>query len=339
MSARILALLELTDEAPEPDELAEYLTDPEPEVRRTALTVLSEATEDWAQGSIPLATALLDDSAEVRDTAADLLAELRELLVAGAEFEAALRRAASSPAPRARASAVANLWRHRLLSTTDARSHLSDDDETVRTEAVHALVSLGSDVSPVVDVSPGVDRTSGTDGASGTDGGLGADEALGVAARDDSALVRATVARGLGSIGDPRAAVVLTALTGDPNPKVTVAALAALAATGCPPEAATRAASFLSGAGGDGHPDWRVREAAATALSAAAPDTAAEHLLAAVDDTNLDVRKAAVRSLAQLAPVHPDVPAALRRAGEDPDADVRAYARQALTHYVTERQR
>ncbi|HZZ50916.1 MAG TPA: HEAT repeat domain-containing protein [Pseudonocardia sp.] len=321
MSARILALLELADEAPEPEELADYLTDPEPEVRRTALTVLSESTEDWAQGSIPLATALLDDSAEVRDTAADLLAELRELLVAGAEFAAALRRAAASPDPRARVAAVANLWRHRLLSTADARTYLSDDDETVRTEAVHALVSLGSDVSP------------------GADGPPGADEALGVAARDDSVLVRAAVARGLGSIGDPRGAAVLTALTGDPDPEVTVAALTALAATGCPPEAATRAASLLPGAGVDGHPNWRVREAAATALSAAAPETAAEYLLVAVDDTNLDVRKAAVRSLAQLAPAHPDVPAALRRAGEDPDADVRAYARQALTHYVTERQR
>jgi HEAT repeat protein len=309
MSARILALLELAEEVPEPEELAEFLTDAEPEVRRTALTVLSEATEDWSRGSVPLATALLDESPEVRTTAADLLAELRELLVPGPEFGAALRAAAESRDAGARAAAVANLWRHRLLTEADARGYLGDNDESVRSEAVHALVSLG------------------------------ADEALDEAAGDASALVRATVARGLGTLGDPRGAATLTALVDDPEPEVTVAAFTALAATGCPPSAAGRAASRLPGPAGAGHPNWRVREAAATALSAADAQVAAAGLLSATGDTNLDVRKAAVRSLAQLAPAHPDVPAALRRAGADPDADVRAYARQALTHYSEERQR
>jgi len=88
VSARILALLALADEAPEAEELAGYLTDPEPDVRRTALTVLSEATEDWAHGSTQVAAALLDPDPSVRATAVELLAELREVLVADEEFAA-----------------------------------------------------------------------------------------------------------------------------------------------------------------------------------------------------------------------------------------------------------
>jgi vesicle coat complex subunit len=142
MSARILALLALADEAPEAEELAEYLADPEPDVRRTALTVLSEATEDWAHGSTQVAAALLDPDPSVRATAVELLAELREVLVAGEEFTAALSQATTHPAPAVRAAAVGALWRHHRISAEEAERHLADSDAGVRAEAVHALVSL-----------------------------------------------------------------------------------------------------------------------------------------------------------------------------------------------------
>jgi HEAT repeat protein len=108
---------------------------------------------------------------------------------------------------------------------------------------------------------------------------------------------------------------------------VAAAAFTALAETGCPPHAAARAAQALE------QRDWQVRPAAAKALAAAPPELAAAPLTAATRDPNLDVRKAAVRSLGHLAPDDPEVPAALRTATEDPDADVRAYARQALRRY------
>ena len=57
-------------------------------------------------------------------------------------------------------------------------------------------------------------------------------------------------------------------------------------------------------------------------------------LLIAAGDAHLDVRRAAVRSLARWAD-RDDVAAALRAADGDPDADVRAYARQALARCVT----
>ncbi|HEY9418270.1 MAG TPA: HEAT repeat domain-containing protein, partial [Pseudonocardia sp.] len=76
-----------------------------------------------------------------------------------------------------------------------------------------------------------------------------------------------------------------------------------------------------------------LREAAAKALAAADPQRAVDPLLTALSDPNLDVRKAAVRALDRLAPTHPGVPAALRAAADDPDADVRGYARLALRRY------
>lgn len=49
----------------------------------------------------------------------------------------------------------------------------------------------------------------------------------------------------------------------------------------------------------------------------------------AARDGNLDVRRAAVRSLGRWAE-RAEVAAILRAAADDPDADVRAYARRAL---------
>jgi HEAT repeat protein len=316
-AARILTLLALADEGPEADELAEYLADPEPDVRRTALTVLSEATEDWASGSTQVAAALLDPDASVRRTAIELLAELREVLVADEEFTAALSQASTHADPAVRTAAVGALWRHHRIAGEEAERHLADPDPGVRAEAVHALVSLRA-------------LCSAHSYATGPVAYECAEQSvtpLGTAASDPSAQVRIAVAGGLGTLGNPSGASALTELATDPDTEVVAAAFIALAETGCPPPAAALATEALH------HRDWPVREAAAKALAAAPAELAAAPLTAATGDNNLDVRKAAVRSLGHLAPDHPEVTAALRAATGDPDADVRAYARQALLRY------
>ena len=327
MSARILALLALADEAPEADELAEYLADPEPDVRRTALTVLSEATEDWAHGSTQVAAALLDPDPSVRATAVELLAELREVLVAGEEFTAALGHATTHPEPAVRAAAVGALWRHHRIAAKEAECYLADPDAGVRAEAVHALVSLRALCFAHLYATGPVAYECAEQSATPLD----------TAAADSSAEVRIAVAGGLGTLADPRGTSTLSELATDPDTAVAAAAFTALAQTGCPPHAAALAGAALAtpglAAGALEQRDWQVREAAAKALAAAPAELAAEPLTAATRDANLDVRKAAVRSLGHLAPDHPEVPAALTIATEDPDADVRAYARQALRRY------
>ncbi|MET8868621.1 HEAT repeat domain-containing protein [Nonomuraea sp. NPDC004580] len=77
-------------------------------------------------------------------------------------------------------------------------------------------------------------------------------------------------------------------------------------------------------------PAWQVRAGAARCLAAADPALATEPLIAALSDPNLDVRKAAVLTLTTWS-TDEAVATALEGALQDPDADVRAYARHALT--------
>jgi HEAT repeat protein len=294
VSARIVALLALADEAPEIEELEPFLTDPDAEVRVTALNVLSESVEDWADGSPWIARSLLDPQPAVRVAGIELLAELREVLVPDDEFAAVLHEAAAHPDARVRAAALGALWRHRLL--TDADRHLADPVAEVRVEAVNGLVSLAA----LADL----DR----------------------AAADPDPGVRAAVARGLGTLGDPAGAGTLVDLAADPERPVVIAALTALGRTGCPDAAVPLATAALR------DPYWQVREAGVFALGGAEliASVIIDPLLAASTDDNIDVRKAAVRVLGERATALPGVAAALRRAADDPDADVRAYARMAL---------
>jgi HEAT repeat protein len=291
---RILALLELAEESPTTDELAEFLTDPDAGVRRTALTVLSEAAEDWAEPSAVFAAALLDPDAAVRRTAVDLLGELREVLVIGERFTRALREASRSEDAGVRVAAVGALWRHGLCGTEELSALLPDAVEAVRCEVVLGLVSLD------------------------------ALDALGEAAADPAPAVRLAVARGLGAVGDPRGATTLTLLAEDTDVLVRAAALSAMAHTGCAEQAAALAAAAL------GDPAWQVRQGAAAALSVADPHEAIAPLIAATRDTNLDVRKAAVRALGSRLPGRPEIRTALQAALADADADVRAFARMGL---------
>lgn len=296
---RILALLELADESPTTEELAEFLTDTDPDVRRTALTVLSEAAESWEEPSSVFAAALLDSEGTVRRTAIELLGELREVLVSGESFTRSLREACGHPEADVRAAAVGALWRHRLCGVEELTALLPDPDEAVRCEIVLGLVSLD------------------------------ALDALAGAAADPAAAVRLAVARGLAAVGDPRGAATLIDLARDADVLVRAAALAAMAHTGCTEHAAALARTALA------DPAWQIRQGAAAALAVADPGEAISPLIAATRDTNLDVRKAAVRALGGLAAGRPEVRAALEEAVTDVDADVRAFARMGLTESPT----
>jgi len=293
-SNRILILLEMADECPTEAELAGFLTDPDPAVRRTALSVLSEATEDWTTASPIFARALDDDDESVRAQAADLLRELREVLVAGPEFAESLRGAVRRKETGVRVAAVGALWRHRLSTVPELDTWLSDPTPEVRCEAVLGLVSLD------------------------------ALEVLGRAATDADAAVRLAAARGIAAVGDPRGTATLITLAGDPEVLVRAAALTSMSQTGCTVDAALIAEAALA------EPHWQVRQGAANALSAADPGRAGESLINATRDDNLDVRKAAVTALGAWLPARPELRAALEAAQHDADADVRAHARMSL---------
>ncbi|MCR3750327.1 fumarate reductase/succinate dehydrogenase flavoprotein subunit [Lentzea californiensis] len=137
------------------------------------------------------------------------------------------------------------------------------------------------------------------------------DGLLATAASDPSRELRVQVAKGITDIS------VLATLTGDDDPLVRAAALEAAERVGHPAPLNDLAAGLRD------DPAWEVRVGAAKAL------TDPELVIGLAGDTNLDVRKAAVRALARWLE-DPSVVLALKRATDDTDADVRAYARRAL---------
>ncbi|MET7918948.1 fumarate reductase/succinate dehydrogenase flavoprotein subunit [Streptomyces avermitilis] len=308
-SPRLLELLALAEEEADLATVAPYLADPEPAVRRTAVTVL---TETVPPGTGPaLATALADIHPAVRTTAAASLRELVETLTPEPALGEPLTRAVTHDDPVVRAAALDVLRALRMGDTGLFAAALGDAEAAVRIEAVRALVSVD------------------------------ADRPLLLAAADPSREVRVAVARALATLGSKHPAGpaapdsaddgVLTALdrlTGDTDVLVRAAAFEALAATGCPPRLTARAVAARSDAA------WQVRAGAATALSAAAADAAVPALAKSLADPNADVRKAAVLALVRHAesegPGSPDARAALATATTDSDADVRAYASRAL---------
>ncbi|MFG3075338.1 fumarate reductase/succinate dehydrogenase flavoprotein subunit [Streptomyces sp. NPDC048225] len=292
-SPRLLELLALAEHEPDLSVLRPYLSDPEPGVRRTAVTVL---TETVPAGTGPaLADALSDPDGEVRAAAAASLRELAETLTPEPALSEPLTEALAQADPVVRATALDLLRILRLGGTGTFAAALRDPDAPVRIEAVRGLVSLD------------------------------AAEALSPAAEDPSREVRVAVAKALGTLrAAPRPGTALDRLTEDPDVLVRGAALAALADTGCPAPLAARAVAALS------DPAWQVRAGAATALSAAASDTAVPVLTKALADRNADVRKAAVLALTRHTAGTEDARAALATVTDDTDADVRAYATRAL---------
>ncbi|RDI56029.1 fumarate reductase/succinate dehydrogenase flavoprotein subunit [Nocardia mexicana] len=143
--------------------------------------------------------------------------------------------------------------------------------------------------------------------------------ALTTAAHDENREVRVAAAHGLATIGRGGTETV-RALTSDRDPLVRAAALAALATLGDAGDTATLTAAL-------GDSAWQVRVGAARGWAALGP---ADALRAALADTHPDVRKATVLTLGTW-PGDAAAQAALRQALDDTDADVRAYARRALT--------
>ena len=283
-SPRIAEVLAI--EEPTIADLAPYLADSDPGVRRTAVATLTEHIPD---GYAPaLFTALDDADAAVRRTGAEGIRELVEVLPepAGAEPYLASRDTV------VRAAAVHLLAARRAGDAAQYRRALDDPDHRVRIEAVRALVSV-DDVAGVV-----------------------------AATRDESREVRIAAAAGLATLGGGRAAV--SALVADPDPLVRAAALAALGELGCGDgdlDAVERslgapawqvregAARALAGAAaetavprlaealGDAHLD--VRKAAVLSLTRWAGEPAARDALSiALKDGDADVRAYAHRALA-----------------------------------------
>ncbi|MEV6736200.1 fumarate reductase/succinate dehydrogenase flavoprotein subunit [Streptomyces sp. NPDC051104] len=302
-SPRLLDLLALAEEQPELTTLRPYLADPDPSMRRTAVTVL---TETAPPGTGPALAGLLSDAdADVRAAAAASLRELVETLPPEPALRDRLATAVSEPDPVVRAAALDVLRALRLGDADLFTEALADSDTTVRIEAVRALVSVDA-VAPLVRA----------------------------ATADPSREVRVALAKGLGTVdaagpgggGSTGADSVLSslaALTGDPDALVRAAAYGALAAVGCPPPLADRATAALS------DPAWQVRAGAAAALTAADPEVAVPTLAKALADRNADVRKAAVLALTRHTRTD-GARAALATATTDSDADVRAYAARAL---------
>jgi succinate dehydrogenase/fumarate reductase flavoprotein subunit/HEAT repeat protein len=284
-SPRIAAVLAL--EEPTVADLADFLTDRDAGVRRTAVTTLTEHTPDGYAAA--LLDALADADAAVRRAAADGARELVEVLPHPEAAHAFLTSADAA----VRAVSVYLLTARRAGDAYVYRRALDDIDHRVRIEAVRALVSI--------------------------------DDAAGVAtaAGDNSREVRVAVANGLATLGAGQDAVRV--LVADADPLVRAAALAALGELGCSErdlaaveqalqapawqvrEAAARA---LSGATAewavprlsqtlvDEHLD--VRKAAVLSLTrwAGSGVAARDALSVALKDDDADVRAYARRALA-----------------------------------------
>jgi len=287
---RLLELLRLAEEQPDVAQLRPYLADADPDVRRTAVTTLTESAPDGAADA--LVDALGDTDRTVRAAAVSGLRELADLLPA--MLGDALRGYAGSDDPQVRELVVELLRVTGSGIVHDFTAALADDDIPVRVAAVPGLVRLGAAV------------------------------ALAAGITDPAREVRVAVARGLGTISAPTSAPDLLRLAADPDPLVRAAALTAAAGIGCPGPLAAVAMTGLR------DPFWQVREAAATALAGAGATVAVRALLSVTNDDNLDVRRAAVRALTAWADRPDVAQALRAAAERDADADVRAYARRAL---------
>ncbi|MEV5833270.1 fumarate reductase/succinate dehydrogenase flavoprotein subunit [Nocardia sp. NPDC052112] len=253
------------------------------------VAALSVLTENTPDGFTSVLIGALDDTAASVRAAA--AASLRELVEVLPE-STGLADHLDSPDPVVRATVVGLLRALRAGSAAQFIAALTDSDHRVRIEAVRALVSLD-------------DR-----------------QAVSSAATDENREVRIAVAHGLSAIGGQGGQTART-LADDPDPLVRAAALAAFAnLVVAQDDTALLVSAFR-------HSAWQVRVGAARGLAGTDPDFGVTPLSDALRDPHLDVRKAAVLSLATW-PHSSAAHDALKLAIDDSDADVRAYARRAL---------
>ncbi|HET8992294.1 MAG TPA: fumarate reductase/succinate dehydrogenase flavoprotein subunit [Rhodococcus sp. (in: high G+C Gram-positive bacteria)] len=283
-SPQIVALLRLDE--PTVADLQVFLQSDDPQVRATAVSVLTENTPEGF--SVALIEALGDPGPAVRRTAAEGVRELVEVLPEVERIAAYLR----SADPLIRATAVDVLRSRHAGRREQFLEAVADPDHRVRVEAIRALVSL--------------------------------DEwkAVAEASADANREVRVVVAHGLATIGKGGAESV-RALAADTDPLVRAAALTAFASLGCGEQDAGTlvkglresawqvrqgaarglagadpdlAVDVLAGALEDVHLD--VRKAAVLSLMqwSATPE-ARDALTGALDDVDADVRAYARRAL------------------------------------------
>ncbi|MBW8803325.1 MAG: fumarate reductase/succinate dehydrogenase flavoprotein subunit [Catenulisporales bacterium] len=295
--ARILDLLALAEQEAGSGQLAGYLADPAPEVRRAVVSVLTENAPPEA-GQL-LTRLLADEDESVRRAAAAGLTELVEVLAPAPDLVTALTDSLRLPDPYVRAAVVDLLRALRAGDRSLFAAALQQDEKAkVRIAAVQALVSLDEA------------------------------EPLAVAVADPDRDVRIAAAKGLGTIGHPDSAEPLVRLARDSDHLVRAAALEA--AAGVMADDALAAAAFESA----GDPAWQVRKGAALAIGGLAPGSrfgpaVPEALIALLRDGHADVRRAAVLGLT-VRSGRSDVDQALAEAADDSDADVRAYARRLI---------
>jgi succinate dehydrogenase/fumarate reductase flavoprotein subunit/HEAT repeat protein len=149
---------------------------------------------------------------------------------------------------------------------------------------------------------------------------LNASDLIARARGDSTREVRVAVAAGLGAVGE--GADVLAELATDLDALVRAAAFQAAAQLESPPPLDSLAVTAITDQA------WQVRKGAAHALGTAEWTLAERPLLQALKDTHADVRKAAVQALERWAS---QVSTELEAVFDDEDADVRAYARKALS--------
>ncbi|MEV6333683.1 fumarate reductase/succinate dehydrogenase flavoprotein subunit [Nocardia vinacea] len=253
------------------------------------VATLSVLTENTPEGFTSVLIDALDDDAASVRAAA--AASLRELVEVLPDSTGLADRL-DSPDPVVRATVVDLLRALRAGTAARFVVALTDSDHRVRIEAVRALVSLDDW------------------------------QAVSSAATDENREVRIAVAHGLSAIGG-QGTETARALAEDPDPLVRAAALAAFANLGVAQDDTALLVRALA------HSAWQVRVGAARGLAGADPDFGVPPLSEALRDPHLDVRKAAVLSLATW-PHSGAAHDALKLAIDDTDADVRAYARRAL---------
>ncbi|MEV5575998.1 HEAT repeat domain-containing protein [Spirillospora sp. NPDC052269] len=289
-------------------DLDPYLRDPEPAVREAAVHVLGRLlhTGDGSRGAADtLAWTLADPDVRVREAAARALDDLPEAVVGTDGVEALLLAAAPGRDVRVRSTATALLDALVRAATELYAQGLQEDEPHLRVQAVLGLVTLRAAAE------------------------------VAEAADDPAREVRVAVAGGLARLaGDPApldpvlpepAPSALDHLLGDHDPVVRMAAIDAVGELGAPEPLVGRVVTATA------HASWQVRRRAALTLAFADPDVAVQPLLRALRDRIVDVRRAAVQSLEQWAPTHPEVLTALTEALSDSDPGVRTQARWALS--------
>ncbi|MFC5186129.1 HEAT repeat domain-containing protein [Actinomadura harenae] len=299
--ARVLEVQRL--DRPALADLDPYLSDPEPEVREAAVLALGrlqragDGTRDVAD---TLAWTLADPDARVRDAAADALGDLPEAVLGTDGVEALLLAAAPDRDRRVRDVATTLLAALVRAASELYAQGLQEDEPHIRVQAVLGLVTLRA----VAEVSEAAD--------------------------DPAREVRVAVAGGLARLAEEialpePAPSALDHLLADHDPVVRMAAIDAVGELGAPEPLVGRVVTATA------HASWQVRRRAALALAFAEPDVAVRPLVRALRDRIVDVRRAAVQSLEQWAPTHPEVLTALTEALSDSDPGVRTQARWALS--------